>query len=128
MTDVFSKKKRSEVMSKIRGKDSKIEILFRKELWRRGFRYRKNAYAFFGKPDILLKKYKTVIFIDSCFWHACKKHFIKPSSNKKFWENKIKRNIERDKEVNKYYRKIGWKVEVGLRDRLIMTIDYFKRR
>ena len=74
MTYIFSKNKRSEIMSKVRSKGSKIEIEFRKKLWQAGFRYRKNATKYFGKPDIVLPKYKTVIFIDSCFWHGCKKH------------------------------------------------------
>ena len=95
-------------MGKIKSKDSKIEIDFRKQLWNAGFRYRKNAKNYFGKPDIVLKKYKTVIFIDSCFWHGCKKHCRIPTANKKYWVNKIDRNKRRDKEVHKYYKKIGW--------------------
>lgn len=62
MTNVFSKEKRSEIMSRIRGKETKIEIILRRGLWRRGFRYRKNASGYFGKPDVLLSKYKAVIF------------------------------------------------------------------
>ncbi|MDP2820879.1 MAG: very short patch repair endonuclease [bacterium] len=110
MTDTVSKKKRSEIMSRIKSKDSKIEIDFRKSIWEAGFRYRKNSTKYFGKPDIVLPKYKTVIFIDSCFWHGCKKHCRFPSSNKKYWINKIERNKTRDKEVNKYYKKSGWQV------------------
>jgi len=110
MADIFSKKKRSEIMSKVRSKDSKIEIEFRKKLWKAGFRYRKNSTKYFGKPDIVLPKYKTVIFIDSCFWHGCKKHGTMPQTRKKFWETKIERNKERDKEVNRYYRKADWKI------------------
>ena len=110
MADVFSKKKRSEVLSKIRGKDTKIEIIFRKRLWKAGYRYRKNASGYFGKPDVLLKKYKTVIFIDSCFWHGCKKHFKLPSTNMIFWKEKIERNRRRDRGVGRYYRKKGWRV------------------
>lgn len=108
MTDIFSKNKRSEIMSKVRSKDSRIEIEFRKELWQAGFRYRKNAIKYFGKPDIVLPKYKTVIFIDSCFWHGCKKHGSVPQTRKRFWEAKIKRNKQRDKEVNRYYKKLTW--------------------
>lgn len=111
MTDVVSKKKRSEIMSKIRSKDSKIEVAFRKELWKHGFRYRKNVASYFGKPDLVLKKYKTVIFIDSCFWHGCKKHCRIPSTRKKYWHEKINRNISRDKLVNKQLKREGWKVE-----------------
>ena len=96
-------------MSKVKNKDSKIEILFRKEIWKAGFRYRKNSSNYFGKPDLVLKKHKAVIFIDSCFWHGCKKHREFPKTRKKFWENKILGNIERDKKVNSYYRKMKWK-------------------
>ena len=110
MTDTVSKKKRSEIMSKIKSKDSKIEVEFRKAIWKAGFRYRKNPANYFGKPDLVLKKYKTVIFIDSCFWHGCKKHCRLPATNKKYWNEKIERNKKRDKEVNRYYKKIGWKV------------------
>jgi len=110
MTDVVSKKKRSEIMSAVRSKDTKIEIAFRKALWKQGFRYRKNSAKYFGKPDLVLKKYKTAIFIDSCFWHGCKKHCRIPATNKKYWTDKINRNKERDKEVNKFYKKTGWKI------------------
>lgn len=110
MSDIFSKKKRSEIMSKVRSKDSKIETEFRKNLWRAGFRYSKNSSKYFGKPDLVLLKYKTAIFVDSCFWHGCKKHGTMPQTRKKFWEAKIERNKQRDKEVNKHYKKIGWKV------------------
>lgn len=110
MADKFSKQKRSEIMSKVRNKDSKIEITLRKALWKEGFRYRKNSTKHFGKPDIILKKYKTVIFADSCFWHGCKKHGSMPTTRKKFWEKKITRNKERDKEVNRHYKKEYWQV------------------
>lgn len=82
MADVVSKNRRSEIMSRIKSKDSKIEVLFRKELWKQGFRYSKNSSKYFGKPDIALPKYETVIFIDSCFWHGCKKHCRLPSTRK----------------------------------------------
>lgn len=92
-------------MSRVKGKDSKIETLFRKELWKQNFRYRKNSSGYFGKPDLVLPKYKTVIFIDSCFWHGCKKHCRMPSSNVAYWIHKIERNKNRDKQVNNFYRK-----------------------
>jgi len=110
MADIFSKKKRSEIMSNIRNKDSKMEIRLRKELWKEGYRYRKNVSGYFGKPDILLKRYKTVVFVDSCFWHGCKKHFKLPTSKVKFWKNKIEKNITRDKKVTRYYKNKGWKI------------------
>ena len=110
MTDTVSKKKRSEIMSKIKSKDTKIEVEFRKAIWKAGYRYRKNPKGCFGKPDLVLKKYKTVIFIDSCFWHGCKKHCRIPATRKDYWIPKIERNKQRDKEVNRHYRKIGWKI------------------
>ncbi len=110
MADKVSKQKRSEIMSKVKSKDSKIEIDFRKAIWRAGLRYRKNPPKYFGKPDLVLKKYKTVIFVDSCFWHGCKKHCRLPATRKKYWTEKIERNRKRDQEVNCYYRKIGWKI------------------
>lgn len=97
-------------MSRIRGTETKIEIKLRKELWRLGYRYRKNPSGYFGKPDILLKKYCTVIFVDSCFWHGCPKHYRIPLSNVEFWKEKIERNRARDKKVNRHYKKMGWKV------------------
>lgn len=108
--DKFSKAERSEIMSRIRGRDSKIELLFRKELWKRGLRYRKNPSKYFGKPDVVLKKHKTVIFIDSCFWHGCKKHGSIPVVRRSFWTEKITRNVKRDREVSRHYKKQGWKV------------------
>ena len=110
MADIFSKKKRSEIMSKVRNKDSKIEIALRKALWKEGFRYRKNSTKYFGKPDIVLLKYKTVIFVDSCFWHGCKKHGSMPQTRKNFWQTKITRTVNRDKEVNQDYKNKSWKV------------------
>ena len=108
--DTVSKKKRSEIMSQVKSRDSKMEVSFRKELWKRGFRYRKNAGKRFGKPDIVLPKRKTVIFLDSCFWHGCRKHGTLPATRRKFWLTKIERNRSRDKIVNHHYKKIGWKI------------------
>lgn len=110
MVDIFTKKKRSEVMSLIRHKDSKIEVAVRKRLWAEGFRYSKNSTKYFGKPDIVLPKYKTVIFVDSCFWHGCRRHGSIPQTRKKFWTEKIIRNKARDKEVNQRYRKCMWNI------------------
>lgn len=97
-------------MSKVKSRDSKIEVDFRKAIWKAGFRYRKNPTRYFGKPDIVLPKHKTAIFIDSCFWHGCKKHCRIPMVRKKYWTEKIERNKQRDKEVNRYYKKIDWKI------------------
>jgi len=107
--DIFNKNKRSEIMAAVRCKDSKMEVVFRKALWRDGFRYSKNSSKYFGKPDLVLKKYKTVVFLDSCFWHGCKKHGTVPVTRQNFWKAKIERNSERDREVNRYYKKIHWR-------------------
>lgn len=110
MADTVSKKKRSEIMRAVKSKDTKMEIAFRKVIWQKGFRYSKNSSIYFGKPDIVLKKYKTVIFLDSCFWHGCKKHCRIPTARKEYWTKKIERNKQRDKEVIRHYKKIGWKI------------------
>jgi len=97
-------------MRLVRSKDSKIEVRFRKTLSKLGYRFRKNSGSYFGKPDIVLKKFNTVIFIDSCFWHGCKKHLRLPSTRRTFWTEKIQRNKQRDKEVTRYYKKIDWEI------------------
>jgi DNA mismatch endonuclease, patch repair protein len=99
-------------MSKIRGKNTSIEIELGRAIWRAGLRYRKH-YKIKGTPDFVLVKYKVAIFCDSAFWHGYKNMKTKRHrfrSNQTFWMNKIRRNIERDKEVNKELRKLGWKV------------------
>ncbi|MBN2016099.1 very short patch repair endonuclease [Candidatus Dojkabacteria bacterium] len=108
--DKVSRKKRSQIMSKVRSKDTKIEIEFRTELWKKGYRYKKNVSKLKGKPDLYFPKYRTVVFIDSCFWHGCKKHLRMPSSNRGYWESKIRKNINRDKEINKYFKQNGYKI------------------
>ena len=87
MSDIFSQTKRSDIMSKISSKDTKPEILVRKFLFSKGFRYRINVKTLPGKPDIVLPKYKTIIFVNGCFWHGhnCKKGKL-PSSNTDFWK------------------------------------------
>lgn len=97
-------------MSRIRNKDSKIEIIFRKELWRLGFRYRKNQNKYFGKPDLVLNKYRAVIFVDSCFWHGCEQHCRLPITRKKYWKEKIARNVSRDTQVSEYFVNTNWRV------------------
>ncbi|MCY8698783.1 very short patch repair endonuclease [Bacillus spizizenii] len=108
--DNVSKEKRSNTMKAVKSKNTKIEKVVSKEIWRRGIRFRKNVKNLKGKPDIAIKKYKIVIFIDSCFWHGCPLHGRIPKSNVEFWNNKIKRNIERDKSINQYYTRKGWNI------------------
>lgn len=107
MSDTFSKEKRSQIMSKVRSKETKIELQFKNLLKGLRFRYQPKIL---GKPDFALRKCNIVIFIDSCFWHKCPKHFRQPATNKKYWIPKINRNVERAKEVNKQLKKEGWKV------------------
>lgn len=99
-------------MSRVRNKNSLIEQRLRKELWKRGLRYRKNVNSIFGKPDIVFVSKKIVVFVDSEFWHGYdwknKKKEIK--SNKSFWITKIERNIQRDKEVSAFLKAKGWMV------------------
>lgn len=112
--DKFSQKKRSEIMSKISGKETKPEILVRKYLFAKGFRYRKNVKTLPGKPDIVLSKYKTVIFVNGCFWHGhknCKKANL-PRTNLNFWKEKIDKNIIRDKKNIHDLKKMGYNVIV----------------
>lgn len=110
--DKLTKEQRSKNMRAVKNRDSKIELKLRKALWERGYRYRKNYKDLVGKPDIVLTKYKLVIFCDSEFWHGFdwdnKKKEIK--SNQDFWIKKIESNISRDKEVNKTLKESGWHV------------------
>ena len=102
---------RSENMRRIRSKDTSIELKLRKALWARGVRYRTNVKDVYGKPDIAIKKYKLAIFCDSSFFHGRDIETMKlPETNREFWEKKIKRNIERDKEVNDRLEREGWTV------------------
>lgn len=112
MSDIYSKQKRSEIMSKISGKDTKPEILVRKLLFAKGFRFRKNDKRLPGSPDIVLPKYKTVIFIHGCFWHnhlGCKRSKL-PKTNEDFWKKKISENVARDNINIDKIKKMGWKV------------------
>lgn len=112
MTDVHSKEIRSYNMSRIRAKNTKPEMLVRKFLFSRGFRYRLNMISLPGKPDIVLKKYKTVIFINGCFWHGhdgCK-YFVLPKTRTEWWANKIKQTKQRDVLNKKALSEMGWNV------------------
>lgn len=98
-------------MSRIRSKDTKMEVALRKALWKEGYRYRKNDRSVFGAPDICFKGKKVAVFCDSSFWHG--KDYLNgtiPASNRGYWVKKLERNIERDKEVNKALKADGWKV------------------
>lgn len=109
MPDIVSKENRSKIMSKIRSKDTKLEIEFRKSVWKCGLRYRLH-YKIAGKPDMVFPSKRVAVFIDSCFWHNCPKHCRKPKSNIDYWNSKLKKNAKRDREVNLLLKKQGWKV------------------
>ncbi len=111
MTDTITKEHRSWNMSRIRSKDTTIEVLVRKALFHDGFRFKKNVKDLPGKPDIVLPKYKTVIFVHGCYWHGhdCKEFHI-PKTNSQFWISKFNRNIENDKKHYAQLRDLGWNV------------------
>lgn len=110
--DVHDKKTRSYNMSRIKSKDTKPEEIVRKYLFAHGFRYRKNDKRLPGTPDIVLPKYKTVIFVNGCFWHGHKqcRYFVIPKSNTKFWVDKINKNIDRDATNIDKLILLGWNV------------------
>ncbi len=97
-------------MQNIRSADTKIEVLVRSALHQKGFRFRKNVKSMIGKPDIVLPKYKVVVFLDSCFWHMCPYHLNIPKTNRIYWRPKLLRNKARAIEVNKKLRNEGWTV------------------
>ena len=114
MADVLTPEQRRKNMQRIRSKDSEIEILLRRALWKKGYRYRKNYKELPGKPDIVLTKYKIAIFCDGEFFHGKDWEVLKPrlekSNNSKFWIGKISRNRDRDDIINKQLLFMGWTV------------------
>ena len=111
MSDVHSPEVRRYNMSCIKGTGTKPEETVRKYLFSKGFRYRKNVKDLPGKPDIVLPRYKTVIFVNGCFWHHhdCR-YFVWPRNNAEFWKEKISKNVERDGENKKKLQQLGWRV------------------
>ena len=112
--DTLTQEQRRKNMQHIKGKDTTIEITFRKALWHKGYRYRKNYKDLPGKPDIVLTKEKIAIFCDGEFFHGKDWEILKPrlakSNNGEYWQKKIERNIQRDDEVNKELLFLGWTV------------------
>ena len=134
MADNHSKEVRSMNMSHIRSKNSKPEELVRKYLFSKGFRYRKNVKTLPGCPDIVLPKYKTVIFVNGCFWHKhdCPR-FVWPSTNEEYWRPKIMGNAERDKRNLAELQQLGWTVltvwECELKKKVIdATLEQLEKR
>lgn len=114
MADVHTPEQRSYNMSQIRGKNTKPEEIVRKYLFSQGFRYRKNDPRLPGKPDIVLPKYKTVVFVNGCFWHGHEgcRYFVWPKNNAEFWKAKISDNIQRDAQCIHLLKAQGWNVIV----------------
>ncbi len=111
MADVFDKKKRSSIMSKVKSKGNKSTELRLIDIFkRRGWKGWRRNYKVKGKPDFVFLKKKVAVFADGCFWHGHDCRNTKPSSNKEFWDKKIARNKERDLETGEYLKKLGWKV------------------
>jgi DNA mismatch endonuclease, patch repair protein len=108
--DNLTLEQRKKNMQNIRYKDTKMEILVRSALHKKGLRFRKNLSKLSGKPDIVFSKKKVVIFLDSCFWHLCPYHHTIPQTNPNYWVPKLKRNKKRAKEVNYQLKKEGWTV------------------
>ena len=114
MADIVSKARRSKMMSRIRGKDTKPELITRRFLHARGFRFRLHYRKLLGKPDIVLPKHKTAIFVHGCFWHrheGCK-YAYEPKSRKAFWKKKFRENVERDRRNREEIHERGWQVLV----------------
>lgn len=114
MTDRLTPAQRHKVMSHIRSRNTKPEKLVRQWLWRHGYRYRLNVKSVPGKPDIVMRRYRTAIFVNGCFWHGhegCEK-FRMPQTNVAFWEHKIHRNRERDQKDYQVLHENGWQVIV----------------
>jgi DNA mismatch endonuclease (patch repair protein) len=114
MADSLSPEKRSWNMSRIKGKDTSIEVQVRKYLFGHGFRYRKNVSTLPGKPDIVLKKHRAVIFVNGCFWHrhtGCKEAYM-PKSRVEFWRQKFERNVQNDALYREKLINTGWRVFV----------------
>ena len=132
MADIKSKEARSKNMSAIKGKNTKPEVIVRKYLFSQGLRYRKNVSKLPGKPDIVLKKYKTVVFINGCFWHLhnCK-YFVWPKQNADFWRDKITGNEARDIKNYTALKEMGWRVitiwECELKQTKIETLEKLTR-
>jgi DNA mismatch endonuclease (patch repair protein) len=111
MSDVFTKTKRSEVMSRIRGRGNKdTELALAKLLRRHGITGWRRGQPVFGKPDFIFRKARLAVFVDGCFWHGCPKHATKPANNRAFWHRKLSANRTRDALVTRTLRSQGWRV------------------
>jgi len=129
-TDVMTAEQRSRCMSKVKGKDTGPEMMLRKVLWAKGWRYRIKS-SILGRPDIIFPGKHIAIFVDGCFWHGCPLHGTRPKSNRKFWMDKIEGNIKRDKKVTDKLKKSGWTViriwEHEIKDGLDLAVEQVEK-
>lgn len=128
MPDIVDPQTRSRMMSGIRGKNTKPEMLIRKGLHARGYRFRLHSTKVPGKPDLVLPRYRAAVFVHGCFWHGHDCHLFRmPSTRREFWEAKIERNRERDLEVRQAVLTAGWRLlviwECALKGRLRLNHD-----
>lgn len=133
MSDKLTPEKRSWNMSRIKGKDTKIEVEVRKYLFSKGYRFRKNDKRYPGKPDIVLPKYHVAIFVHGCFWHrheGCK-DATTPKTRTEFWLEKFDKNVKNDRIKQEKLRKLGWKViviwECEINKDLIKTMEWLEQ-
>jgi len=131
--DVFNEEKRSWIMSRVKNKDTKPEIIVRSIVHRLGYRFRKNNLNLPGRPDIVLTRHRKLIFVHGCFWHGhrqCKRS-SRPTTNKMFWAKKLDENILRDKHNNKALKSLGWKTlivwecQIKNQDKLLSKLESF---
>lgn len=110
MTDTFSTRERSQIMARVKGKDTTPELVIRKIIHSLGYRYRLHSSSLPGKPDIVFPSRQKIIFVNGCFWHGhkCKRGKRTPKSNREYWVDKIKRNVDRDKKHIRRLRLLGW--------------------
>ncbi|HBI47781.1 MAG TPA: very short patch repair endonuclease [Smithella sp.] len=131
--DVFSEEKRSWIMSRVKNKNTKPEIIVRSIVHRLGYRFRKNNLNLQGRPDIVLTRHRKVIFVHGCFWHGHRqcKRATRPTTNKTFWAKKLDANIVRDKHNNKVLKSLGWKTltiwecQIKNQDKLLSRLESF---
>lgn len=109
-TDVMSLLRRSELMSRIKGKNTKPELALRHAVWALGLRYRLHRKIDRSRPDLVFAGVRLAVFVDGCFWHCCPKHGVQPKSNAVFWRSKLERNVQRDAETDRDLRAQGWAV------------------
>ncbi len=136
--DKMTKEQRSRCMASIRSKGTKPELLVRRYLFAHGYRYRLNHPHLPGHPDIVMRKYRTVIFVNGCFWHGHEgcKHFVMPKSRTDFWQAKIRRNQARDKEEQQKLANMGWhcitvwecQLKPKVREQTLLSLEYTLNR